>query len=395
MFRLFCYGQEIVKNDLTLESYTMKICYILTRSDAIGGVQIHVRNFSKMMNEKMHNAHILVGGKGSYFQHLVDEGHNVQSIKFLRKNINPIYDLLALFEIIILLKKIKPEIVSTHSSKAGVLGRLASKLLGIPVIFTAHGWAFTEGVGRAKQIFYSKIETLMSIMTDHIITVSDYDLDLALEKKITEKYRIQSIHNGMPEIAKKFISEISSDRIKICMVARFDAQKDHVTLLTSLAEIKDLSWDIDFLGDGPLVDSVKRYTEQLGIEDRVNFFGQVSDVKIFLRESQIFALISNWEGLPRSIIEAMRSGLPIVASDVAGVKELIDDGINGYLIPRKDSKTLSKRMRSLIIDEELRMKMAKESIKKYQEGFTLDRTFDKTFAVYKETIEINKENSNG
>ena len=373
----------------------MKICYILTRSDAIGGVQIHVRNFSKMMNDKMHEAHIIVGGNGPYVQQLVDEGHNVHSTKFLRKNINPIFDLFAFFELIICLRGIRPEIVSTHSSKAGVLGRLASKLLGIPVIFTAHGWAFTEGVGRAKQFLYSKIETLMSMMTDKIITVSNYDLNLALEKKITETHKIQCIHNGMPDISEEFKSKISSNRIKICMIARFDAQKDHTTLLTSLAEMKDLSWDIDFLGDGPLIDSVKRYAKELGIEDRVNFLGQVSEVSIFLSEAQIFALISNWEGLPRSIIEAMRSGLPVVASDVAGVKELIIDGINGYLIPRKDSKTLSKKMRSLILNEELRMRMAKESLKKYHEGFTLDKTFDRTFCVYKETIEIKKENSNG
>ena len=372
----------------------MKICYILTRSDAIGGVQIHVRNFSKMMNEKMHDAHIIVGGNGTYIQHLLDEGHNVHSIKFLKKNINPIFDLLAFFELIICLRRIRPEIVSTHSSKAGVLGRLASRLLGIPIVFTAHGWAFTEGIGRIKQSFYSKIETVMSIMTYKIITVSNYDLNLALEKKITEKNKILSIHNGMPEISERFVSKISSNRIKICMVARFDTQKDHMTLLTSLAEIKDLSWNIDFLGDGPLLSSVKKYAQDLDIEDRVNFLGHVSDVSIFLSEAQIFTLISNWEGLPRSIIEAMRSGLPIVATDVAGVKEMVEDNVNGYLIPRKDSKILSKRLESLIADEELRKRMAKESIKKYQEGFTLDRTFDRTLAIYQEIIEISKENSN-
>ena len=111
----------------------MKICYILTRSDAIGGVQIHVKNFSKMMNEKMHEAHILVGGRGPYYEHLVNEGHNVNSINFLKKEINPIYDFIALIELIICLRKIKPEIVSTHSSKAGVLGRPEFTINGILV----------------------------------------------------------------------------------------------------------------------------------------------------------------------------------------------------------------------------------------------------------------------
>ena len=365
----------------------MKICYILTRSDAIGGVQIHVKNFSKMMNEKMHDAYILVGEDGPYYKQLISEGHNVFSIKFLRKEINPIYDLLALIELVICLKRIGPEIVSTHSSKAGVLGRLASKLLNIPVIFTAHGWAFTEGVEGFKQFIYARVENLMAKITNKIITVSDYDLNLALQKNITDKHKMQRVHNGMPEISDKLLSNVRTDSLKICMVARFDEQKDHPTLIGALGEIKHLNWEIDFLGDGPLIDSVKKYAAENGIEDRVNFFGEVADVTPILSESQIFTLISNWEGLPRSIIEAMRSGLPIVASDVAGVNEMVRDGINGYLIPRKDIKTLSERLELVIKDKELRARMAEQSLKEYKKGFTLDKTFENTFALYEETIE--------
>ena len=371
----------------------MKICYILTRSDTVGGVQIHVKNFSKMMNEKMHEAHILVGGKGPYYEQLVNEGHNVYSINFLRKEINPIYDFIALIELIICLRKIKPEIVSTHSSKAGVLGRLACRILTIPVIFTAHGWAFTEGVSSLKQFFYSKIEGLMAIITDRIITVSNYDLELALQKEIAQNHKMRCVHNGMPEISDQYLSDMDSEKIKICMVARFDLQKDHATLLSSLSEIKHLNWELDFLGDGPLLDSMKKYAKENEIQDRVNFLGQISDVESYLSKSQIFTLISNWEGLPRSIIEAMRSGLPIIASDVAGVSELVKDGINGYLIPRKDIKTLTKRLESMIRDEEQRLNMAKQSRKKYKEGFTMEKTFEKTFELYIQAIESNRKRS--
>ena len=140
----------------------MRICYILTRSDALGGVQVHVKNFAKKMKSEGHEVNIILGGKGPYYQMLVTEGFSVISLKYLKQKINPFYDLLALIEIIKYLKAINPEILSTHSSKAGVLGRLASYILGIPALFTAHGWAVTEGVSRFNQNLYSKIESAMA-----------------------------------------------------------------------------------------------------------------------------------------------------------------------------------------------------------------------------------------
>jgi len=362
----------------------MRICYILTRSDALGGVQVHVKNFAKKMKSEGHEVNIILGGEGPYYQMLVTEGFSVISLKYLKQKINPFYDLLALIEIIKYVKAINPEILSTHSSKAGVLGRLASYILGIPSLFTAHGWAFTEGVSRFNQYLYSKIETAMAPLSKKIITVSNYDFNLAIERKIVPQDKLIAIHNGMPEISMDLYANVVGKKVKIIMVARFDHQKDHLTLLTSLSEIKHLDWDLDLIGDGPLFDEIKNSASFLGINERINFVGQVEDVVPYLKDSQIFTLISNWEGLPRSIIEAMRSGLPIIATDVAGVKEMVGDEINGYLIPRKDVKTLAKRLESMINNQQVRLEMSKQSLKIFKEEFTLEKTFNKTFDVYME-----------
>jgi glycosyltransferase involved in cell wall biosynthesis len=138
----------------------MKIAYFLTLGSPIGGAQIHVRDLSQWMAEKGHECHVLCGDPGNFGKQLQSQSVNFHVLKSLKRQIKPIGDWKALTEIARVLKKIKPDILSTHSSKAGILGRAAARFIGIPCIFTAHGWAFTGGTSSAVQIMYRSIEKI-------------------------------------------------------------------------------------------------------------------------------------------------------------------------------------------------------------------------------------------
>lgn len=364
----------------------MKIAYIITRADAIGGAQVHVKDLAYFLKKQGHEVIVLVGGTGSFTEKLKELDIPYIALRHLVRPINPFKDLLALKEIIDVLREIKPDIISLHSSKAGWLGRLAAKWLKIPVVFTAHGWAFTEGVPKRKQVVYRWAEKLVGSLEDKIITVSNYDRELAIRYKIAHPSKIVTIHNGMPDIDSTLFAKPEVEPVHLIMVARFEEQKDHILLLETLEELKDLPWTLELVGDGPLMGIVRERAEKLGISDKVQFSGACDDVPSRLAKAQIFILTSKWEGFPRSILEAMRAGLPVIASEVGGVKEAVIDGVTGYIIPRRDKEELKKRLKELLLDSHKRIKFGLAGRKRYEEFFTFERMAKQTMEVYQEVI---------
>jgi glycosyltransferase involved in cell wall biosynthesis len=169
------------------------------------------------------------------------------------------------------------------------------------------------------------------------------------------------------------------------MVARFDRQKDHLTLIKAFQNL--LGAQLYLVGDGPKLEEVKSLVKQLGIADRVQFFGYCDKVAEILAQVQIFTLISHWEGFPRSIIEAMRAGLPVVASNVGGVAEAVVDGVTGYCVPRGDVDLLQNRLSTLIYNAELRSEMGSRGRQRYESEFTFQRMFEQTFQVYEKVLD--------
>lgn len=388
-------GRTLYRTFTTQGGKCVKIVYIITRADAIGGAQVHVKDLASFFKEQGHEVTILVGGTGAFTDKLHEIGISFISLKHLIRPIKPFKEFLALREIVNTLRHVRPDIISLHSSKAGWLGRLAAKWLQIPVVFTAHGWAFTEGVPDKKRFVYRWVEKLAAPFANKIITVSDYDRNLALKYKIVPQNKITTIHNGMPDIDKSLLANPGINPVHIIMVARFEEQKDHLLLLNALSEIMDLEWTVEFVGDGPLARNIYQKANDLGIISRIQFVGARNDVAERLTKSQIFVLTSNWEGLPRTIIEAMRAGLPIIATDVGGVKEEVIDSVTGYLVSRGDKLKLKERLKELILDSNKRIKLGSAGRKRYEELFTFDRMAKATFGVYQEVInnKISKESN--
>lgn len=166
------------------------------------------------------------------------------------------------------------------------------------------------------------------------------------------------------------------------MVARLSWWKDHQTLLRALAGLVELEWTLDLVGDGPTRFQIEALAASLKISDRVYFHGFRSDVASYLAAAQLFVLASKWEGFPRSILEAMRAGLPVVASDVGGVHESVRDGETGFVVRAGDVEELRERLRRLITSPTLRLQMGRAGRALYEERYSFERLVAQTTAVY-------------
>jgi glycosyltransferase involved in cell wall biosynthesis len=363
----------------------LKIAYIITRSDLIGGAQVHIRDLATALIAHGHEPVVLTGGNGPYAEALRAAGVETVSLKHLRVPIRPYRDARALGELCSVLRGVKPDLVSAHSSKAGVLGRVAARVMGLPVVFTAHGWAFTPGIPAREASLYRWIERLAAPLASRIITVSEFDRRLALESNLASAARVATVHNGMPDIDPGLRADPGRSPVRMAMVARFEPQKDHATLFRALAGI-DGNWHLDLIGDGPLLPEAQQMAEDLGLTQRVRFWGQRMDVDRRLAAVQVGLLITNWEGFPRSILEAMRAGLPVVASGVGGVAESVEDGATGFVIAQGDVAGLQTRLSQLLADPELRLRMGRNGRQRYERNFTLEHTVEKTLAVYHQIV---------
>jgi len=364
----------------------MKIAYLITRAEPIGGAQIHVRDLAVAVRNLGHQPTVITGGSGSFVDSLRIQGVPVIVLRHLAVPIRPLQDLQALGEIQAALRKIVPDVLTTHSSKAGILGRLAGRALGIPVVFTAHGWAFTPGIPSLHAAVYRRIERLAGPLSSRIITVSEFDRRLALEARIAPVDRVVTVHNGIPDAPIELRADPGRTPLRMAMVARFEPQKDHPTLFQALAGLTQQSWQLDLIGNGPLMHDMEALASRLGIGDRVHFLGQRMDVAEILAQAQISLLVTNWEGFPLSILESMRAGLPVVASAVGGIDEAVREAETGYLVPRGGVEQLRERIATLLSDVALRRRLGASGRARFEQHFTLEHAVSKTLAVYRDVV---------
>lgn len=362
-----------------------KITYIITRSDVIGGANVHLLDLIPLIAEQNIDVELLIGGNGIVYDKALQLGIPTHSIKSLRREINFKNDYRAYKEIKAHLIKKKPDLIHLHSSKAGIIGRLVAQKLDIPVLFTAHGWAFTDGVPRFKRILYRAIEQHFASYADKIITVSEYDKNLALKNNVSNNKQLTTIHNGIADTCfEKRHSE--NKTCELIMVARFDTPKDQMLLLKALTQLKDYNWRLKFVGNGPSLESCQHFCSMNGLEDRVFFLGERNDVEWQLANADIFVLTSRWEGFPISILEAMRAGLPVIASDVGGVSEAVIDKVTGFTVSYSNELALVDRLKKLICNPNTRQSLGQAGRERFLKFFTINRMVRKTINIYNDII---------
>lgn len=366
----------------------MKIALLITHCDTgrVGGAQIHVRDLGAALVSAGHQVTVLAGGDGPLAGQLRSLGMDYRALPHLVRRISPYHDARALEEIRAALSRLRPDLVAAHSSKAGWLGRLAARLLSLPCVFTAHGWAFSEGVPAGQRTAYALAERLAAPLAARIITVSRYDLNLALRYKIAAPEKLVTVYNGVPDLPPHLRGNPAGAVPQLMMVARFQPQKDHPTLLKALAGLRHLEWELALAGDGPLRPQMENLAASLGLAGRVQFLGVRQDIPELLARAQALVLISNWEGFPLSILEAMRAGLPVVASDVGGVKEQVTNGLNGFLVPRGGQAALQERLTTLITGPGLRARLGASGRKLFEDRFTVGQMVENTLSVYRDVL---------
>ncbi|HAW49950.1 TPA: hypothetical protein DCX16_03250 [bacterium] len=378
----------------------IKILRIITRLN-IGGPAIHVISLNDGLDKKKFKSYLVTGkegeGEGSMLGLAKERGFDVIVIPELEREISPIKDLIALFKLIKLIRKIKPYIVHTHTAKAGFLGRLAARLCGVKIIIhTFHGHVLHSYFGKIKTDFFIFLERMLSLLSTRIITISPHQMEEILSFKIGNKQRVVVIPLGLPlerfydlSSKKGFLrNELGiSDCPLVGIIARLVPIKDIGTFLLSaklvLVDIPNAKFAI--VGDGPLLDEMERYAKSLGIEKSTFFLGFRDDLDKIYADLDCLVLCSLNEGLPVCIIEAQASGIPVIATSVGGVVDLITDRKTGLLVPKKDPSALAEAIKQVLQNRELARKMAdlaRKEVNKYEEK----RLIKDIEALYEELI---------
>ena len=298
----------------------------------------------------------------------LSEAQSVIFVPQLLRNINPVKDFLCLIKLCLLFRSKKYDIVHTHSSKAGILGRLAAFIAGIPVIIhTVHGLPFHPYEKKWVNGLYIFLESLCSLVTRKIIVVSDQMRVKSLEKRIGKPSQYHTVFSGMRleeflesgksrESIRKELG-IPRDAIVIGKIARLFPLKGHEFLLKIAGDLVAREPRIHFLwvGDGILKETYLEQIRALGLEKHFIFTGLVKPETIpgYLSAMDLLVHVSLREGLARVLPQAMAASVPVISFDIDGAKDIIKDGNNGFLVPPEDSEALKSRIMQMIQNTDL------------------------------------------
>jgi glycosyltransferase involved in cell wall biosynthesis len=359
-----------------------RVLYLVTRAER-GGAQAHVLDLAVGMNG-LFDVVVATGEEGFLTEACREQSIPVHVVPNLRREIKPIADLLSLRVLAQLMRRTQPDIVHAHTFKAGFLGRLAAKRLKIACVYTVHMWPFGDGVPMSWRLTAPACERLAARWCDRVITVSEVGARQASKHKICDQAKVTSIWNGIPDHAARARLERETE-LRCTMVARFTGFKDHALLLRAFAGVPGNA-RLVLAGDGSTLAAAKALARQLGIDERVEFAGVRSDVPELLERSDVFILASKQETLPISILEAMRAGLPVIATNVGGIPEEVIHEETGLLVRPGSVEDLSAALIRLLGNRTLRTEMGRAGRKRFEKMFQAQTMITKTAALYGEVL---------
>ena len=367
---------------VTSDGTRMRVAFVITRTDIIGGASLHVLQLAESLQSRGHDVLVIVGGRGPFITELKAANLRVAALPRLQRAIRPRDDLRSYRALRRELAAFQPSVVSTHTSKAGALGRLAARSLGVPATYSPHGWTFAEESSRGRRAAYAGLERCFARLPGTIVTVSHDEDAVGQRAKIGTGQRRVTIHNGVADVDDGLIARADREPPLVISVARFEAPKDHATLLRALGKLLHLDFRLQLVGDGPELAAARRLVSELGLQDRVEFLGHRHDVAELLSHAQVFALSSRSESFPMTVLEAMRARLPVIASNVGGISEAVVDGHTGLLVEIGSADAWADSLKHFLIDRDLRDALGANGRDRYLECFGHDRMLDQVTSLY-------------
>lgn len=383
----------------------IKIVRIINRFN-IGGPTFNATYLTRYLPEDYDT--ILVGG-------VPDEGEK-DSLHILRENgiepiivpelsrsIDPLKDRKAYRQIKRIIKEHQPDIVHTHASKAGLIGRLAAKSLKVPVIVhTFHGHVFHSYFGRRKTEFFKRIERYLAKISTGIIAISEIQKEELVEEHnivLSEKVSViplgfdlsrfkNNVESKCAETRAKY--KIAVDEIAIAIVGRLAPIKDHNFFLDVVERLSNLTRKnvrVFIVGDGSERETIENRVKEMSLDNiTIELTSWILDISTFNAGMDIICLTSKNEGTPVSLIEAQATGLPVVSTDVGGVRNIVVDGSAGYIIKREDIETYTEKLRLLVENDDLRKKYGTFGREFVLERYGFKRLVDDMDAYYKDLL---------
>ena len=364
-------------------SEKQKVLYIVTKSD-LGGIQKYLIEIVKELPLNIIPYFIMAtpGYLSEELEKMVVPKEQIFFVPMTNNIFNIFQHIKSNIQTLKLIKQIQPNLIHCNATTGAIVGAVCGAVTKIPTVYTVHGWPFTSGITLWKRIFYIILEFLICSVYKKIICVSEYDRQIGIKALPMYKDKMITIHNGISDIPEEYKkTEFSKDELKIVMISRFCPQKDPYTLIFAVHELVKEGYNIrlDLYGYGQELDKVLNCIKNQN-DNNIQYKGEISDVTPILKNYDVYALISNWEGLPIGIIEAMRTGLPILVSDVGGNRECVKD--NGYLIIRHDIMDCRKQIKNLWDNRENLHILGQNSRKLFEEEFIAEKMVDKTNEEY-------------
>ncbi len=345
-----------------------------------------------------------VCSKGDNFGFLEDEGIIMHDVDISRR-ITPFHDLVSLYRLYRLFKSQRIDIVHTHTPKVTLLGQLAAKMAGVPIIVnTVHGFYFHDNMKPAAKRFYILMEKIAAKCSDMILSQNPEDIDTAIKLGICKPDKIRMLGNGVDldefnpnRFNENFKAEkrkevgLPVDAVVIGIIGRLVEEKGFLELFKAMKHLMNKYNNLWLVIIGPeeteKPDRISGQTfREYGIESKTVWLGKRDDIPELLTACDIYCLPSWREGFPRSAIEAAAMSLPIVATNIRGCRQVVDDGVNGILVPFKDAYALGQAISKLIEDGELRKQMGSAGYQKALKEFDEKKVCQIVLDTYMECL---------
>lgn len=370
-----------------------KIAHVITESGPYGGAQRNTFLTVKGLIEDGYDAELICGPGGPLIQEARAAGVAVYVMADLVRPVHPVKDCRALLQLYRLFRSRRYHIVHTHSVKAGLLGRLAAWCARVPVIIhTLHGVPFRIN-GDFKSRFYIIYERLLGLITRCFVCVGEVLRQEISAWKIAPERKLTTIYSGIDFTSyvprrtaletKQKLGAQTAWPIVGC-VGRLSEQKAQHYLVEAVASLTDKYPQIKLLlvGAGGLRSLLEKQIQDLGLSSNVSLLGERDDIADLLNVCDVYAMSSLWEGVGRALTEAMHMGLPVVATSVDGVTELISDEKTGLLVPPENAQALAAAIDRLAADRELAKRLgssAREKVKELMDGRQMVRAIEELY----------------